>query len=50
MYIYEFNNNILMHPRKHHFTVKPLINMHADTLEAEPFALSREVVLYKTNY
>ena len=51
MYIYEFINNILMHPRKTSFqnAVKPLNNMHADTLEAEPFALSREVVLYKTN-
>ena len=52
MYIYEFNNNILMHPRKHpafQNNVKPLNNMHADTLGAEPFVLSREVVLYKTN-
>ena len=27
--------------------VNPLNNMHADTLGAEPFVLSREAVLYK---
>ena len=48
MYIYEFITNILMHSRKISFQ-NTLNNMHADTLEAEPFALSREVVLYKTN-
>ena len=49
MYILSEFNNSLMHPRKTSFqnTVKHLNNMHADTLGARPFVLSREVVLYK---